>query len=152
MPIRNDVAPYRLALKSNSSGTTTSLSYRLRKLFEIISKFPFRLSVFPIRIGFVTAYLSAKNRTRRLFFKFEFFREIRGDGIATVRPHLVANRESVTDGQNSSQSREARLNTKAFVTVTRASPVRDRLGAGGVLSPTGALVPIRKLFAICNAL
>ena len=30
-------------------------------------------------------------------------------------------------------------------------PVRDRLGAGGVLIPTGALVPIRKLFAICNA-
>ena len=39
-----------------------------------------------------------------------------------------------------------------YFTVTRASPVRDRLGAGGVLSPTGALVPIRKLFAICNGL
>ena len=39
-----------------------------------------------------------------------------------------------------------------YFTVTRASPVRYRLGAGGVLSPTGALVPIRKLFAICNAL
>ena len=93
MPTRNDVAPYRLALKSNSSGTTTSLSYRLEKLFEIISKF----FVFLIEIGFVTAYLSAKNRTRQRSLKFDFFREIRGDGIATVRPYLVANRESVTD-------------------------------------------------------
>ena len=113
IPTRNDVAPYRPTLKSNSSVTTTSVMYKLGKTFEIISKF----SVFLIEIGSVTAYLSAKNRTRRLFFKFECFREIRGEGIATVRPHLVANREMTTDRQNSSsQSREARLNTKAFVT------------------------------------
>ena len=57
----------------------------------------------------------------RLFLKFEFFREIRGDGIATVRPYLVANREMTTDGQTDgkySQEREARLNTKAFVIPT----------------------------------
>ena len=95
MPTRNDVAPYRLALKSNSSGTTTSLSYRLRKLFEIISKF----FVFLIEIGSVTAYLSARNRTRRVFLKFELFRENRGDGIATVQRYLLANREVATDGQ-----------------------------------------------------
>ena len=36
--------------------------------------------------------------------------------MATVRPYLVANREMTTDRKSSSsQSREARLNTKAFV-------------------------------------
>ena len=110
MPTRNDVAPYRPTLKSNSSVTTTSVMYKLGKTFEIISKF----SVFLIEIGSVTSYLSAKNRTRHLFLKFELFREIRGDGIATVRPHLVANRETLTE-QQAGQSREAHLNTKAFV-------------------------------------
>ena len=38
-PTRNDVAPYRLALKSNSSGTTTSMMYNLRKTFEKIRDF-----------------------------------------------------------------------------------------------------------------
>ena len=115
MPTRNDVAPYRLALKSNSSGTTTSHDrIDLRKPFEIISKF----FVFLIEIGSVTAYLSAKNRTRRVFLKFELFRENRGDGIATVQRYLVANREVATDRrtENTGQEREAHINTKAFVT------------------------------------
>ena len=35
----------------------------------------------------------------RFVFTFECFRQIRGVEIATVLPHLVANRESLTDGQ-----------------------------------------------------
>ena len=77
--------------------------YKLGKTFEIISKF----FVFPIEIGSVPSYLSAKNRTRQRSLKFEFFREIRGDGIATVRPHLVANREMTTDGRTE-QARNAK--------------------------------------------
>ena len=108
--IRYD-APNRQTLKSNSSGRTTSLLYRLGKAFEKIRDF----SIFRIQIGSAAAYLSAKKRTRRLFLKSELFRENRGDGIATVRPHLVANRElRQTDRQTDRQNRPVTRSTSQY--------------------------------------
>ena len=89
-----------------------------------------------VRIRFVIVIREKSYETSVL--KFDFFRENRGDGIATVRPHLVANRESVTDAQNSSQSREARLNTKAFVMEDYEGTVRYEYPIGWC---TGTQVP-----------
>ena len=74
-------------------GTITSVMYALGTTFSAIRKF----SIIPIKIASASAYLSGKNRTARFVFTFEFFRQIHGVEIATVRPHLVANRESLTD-------------------------------------------------------
>ena len=96
-PTGSNIAPRQLTLKSDSSGTITSVMYALGTTFSAIRRF----SIIPIQIGSASPYLSAENRTARFVFTFEFFRQIRGVEIATVRPHLVANRESVTDGRNS---------------------------------------------------
>ena len=96
-PTGSNIAPRQLTLKSDSSGTITSVMYALGTTFSAIRRF----SIIPIQIASASPYLSAENRTARFVFTFEFFRQIRGVEIATVRPHLVANRESVTDRRNS---------------------------------------------------
>ena len=94
-PTGSNIAPRQPTLKSDSSGTITSVMYALGTTFSAIRRF----SIIPIQIASASAYLSAENRKARLVFTFDFFRQIRGVEIATVRPHLVANRESVTEQQ-----------------------------------------------------
>ena len=67
LPTRSDVAPYRLTLKSNSSGTTTSVMYDFQTIFSAIRTFR-PLSAIPciVRLRFVI-YLREKSYETVIF-------------------------------------------------------------------------------------